>query len=87
MLLLGGRLLEKADLGYDGSRGWMGDIRIAGESAGVDVLVNTLLVSRFQHHYPLVAGSYEDEVLECMAWLGIEPLKPVPYKDYMQNFN
>ena len=85
LLLMGGTLFDKADKGFSGSRGWLGNMRIAGQAADMREVVNTLLVSRFQHHYPLVAGNYEDAVMEALAWLDILPVEPVPYKPYLQN--
>ncbi len=85
-LLLAGSIVEKADTGFDGSRGWMGGIRVAGQHVDADTLVNTIMVSRFQHHYPVAAGCWEDEVLECLAWLGVDPIAPVPYRNYLQKF-
>lgn len=85
-LLMRGEVFDKADKGYDGSRGWMRNMHMAGQPVGTKELVNTLMVSRFQHHYPLVAGNFENEVMECLNWLDITPIEPVPYKPYLQNF-
>ena len=70
---------------FFGSRGWMGNLKLNGEDIGVQDLVNTILVQRFQHHYPIVSGHYNGEVMELAAWLGLETVKCVPYRDYMQN--
>ena len=84
MLLLDGSIVEKADDGFDGSRGWMGNIRMAEQPVDARTLVNTLLTTRFQHHYPLVEGNWTDEMMELSAWLGLEPIKPIAYKPYLQ---
>ena len=70
---------------FDGSRGWMSNFRLADEPSSLRDVVNTLMVQRFQHHYPVVAGDWHDELMECAAWLDVKPLERVPYKRYMQN--
>lgn len=79
-----GTFLGDAKPSFFGSRGWMGSLRLNGADVGARDLVNTLLVSGFQHHYPLVAGDYSDEVKELAAWLGIKPIEKVPYADHLQ---
>lgn len=70
---------------FHGSRGWLGQLKLNGENISALDLVNTILVQRFQHHYPIVRGDYSKEVFEVMAWLGLDSIKKVEYKDYMQN--
>ena len=86
MLVFGGHLVDEGDPSFDGSRGWAGDLTLAGESINALDLVNSLLVSRFQHHYPVVRGNWTDEVMEACAWLGISPILKIGYKNYLQNF-
>ena len=87
LLLLDATMVEKdSDPGFDGSRGWIGNIHMAGQPVDAKTLANTLLVSRFQHHYPVVMGHYANEVMECLAWLGIQAIEPIPYRPYLQNF-
>lgn len=84
MLILDGNVVEKADTGFDGSRGWMGQLRMAGERVDAKTLVNTLMNAKFQHHYPLVKGSWNDELMEAAAWLGARPIRPDAYQPYLQ---
>ena len=87
LLLLTGEFFDKGqDRGFDGSRGWMRNFLVAGKSADARDLANTVLCSRFQHHYPIIAGNYHNEVMEAAAWLGIAPLEPIKYESYLQNF-
>ncbi|WP_448376933.1 hypothetical protein [Fervidobacterium sp.] len=71
---------------YDGSRGWLGKIRYFGEETNVLDLVNTLLVRKLEHHFPVVKGIWDNEVIEVMNWLELSPVRKVPYKDYYQNY-
>lgn len=85
MLVFSGEFIDKEDRSYDGSRGWVGNITSEGESIKIKDLVNTVLVQGYQHHYPIVEGNVEKELRELMAWLYIDPLEYIKYKEYMQN--
>lgn len=85
MLLFSGEFVAKSDRSYDGSRGWIGNITVDGQLLEVKKLVNTVLSQGYQHHYPIVAGNVEKQLREVMAWLNIEPLEYLEYKEYLQN--
>jgi L-fucose isomerase-like protein len=85
MLLASGELTDRQDRSYDGSRGWVGKLHLNGKPINVKDFINTLMVQKFQHHYPIVSGTAVNELMEFMAWLDIAPIKPVEYQDYMQN--
>jgi hypothetical protein len=55
-----------------------------GEKIGAKDLLNTILVSGFQHHFPVVIGDYTAEIKEFAAWAGLTPIKKVEYADYLQ---
>lgn len=84
MFLLTGEFFEREDRSFDGSRGWLGNLKLNGEPISLKDLVNTIMVQGYQHHYPIVAGNIEPLVQEVMAWLSVKPLRPVPYQDYLQ---
>ena len=87
MLLLTGEFFDKKqNRGFDGSRGWMHKLSLAGKPVDARELMNTLLIARFQHHFPIIAGDYHNEVTEAIAWLGVSPIEPVKYEPYLQNF-
>ena len=87
MLLMTGEFFDKpGNRGFDGSRGWMKDISIAGKPAGAADMMNTLLVNRLQHHYAIIPGNYQNEVMEVMAWLDIAPVELVRHEPYLQTF-
>ena len=85
LLLLEGNLKEGPNCGFHGSRGWFGDFKMAGQPVTLEDLVNTLMVQRFQHHYPVAFGHLENEIMECAEWLQIKPMAPIPYRKYFQN--
>jgi hypothetical protein len=84
MLLMSGEIKEPEKKSHDGSRGWFGNLKLNEEPISVRDLMNTIIVRKFQHHYPLVKGDYTNELLEFAAWLDIKPLQKVVYKDYLQ---
>jgi L-fucose isomerase-like protein len=69
---------------YKGSRGWLKNIRIDGEECPVQALVETLINSGYQHHYPLAYGSLAPEASEMGAYLGIPMMKGEVYRDYLK---
>ena len=68
---------------YVGSRGWYRNIHINGQPCSTPEVVQTLMSSGYQHHYPLVHGQLTSGALEMAAWLGIEPIEKQPYTDYL----
>jgi L-arabinose isomerase len=69
--------------GYTGSRGWFRNLQLNETALTVPDLVQTLMVSGFQHHYPLAYGSLSAAALELAAWLGIKPVQLEPYTTYV----
>ncbi len=84
MFLLTGDFMEREERGFDGSRGWLGNLKLNGRPVSLKDLVNTIMVQGYQHHYPIVSGNVEPFVQEVMAWLSIKPLGLIPYRDYLQ---
>lgn len=82
--LADGDFLGAGKPSWHGSRGWMGNLRIARKPVGAADFVNTILVRQFQHHFPIVAGDYTREVMEAAGWLGMGVLDTVAYEDYLQ---
>ena len=84
LLTFSGNFLDKQNHGYDGSRGWLGNLTMDNEPISSLNLISTIMAYGFQHHYPIVAGCIEDEVRELAAWLDIQPVQCVPYRRYLQ---
>lgn len=87
LLVANGSFLGDTKPSFYGSRGWLGGLSLNGTPIGALDLVNTLLVRRFSHHFPIVRGDYSKELLEAMGWLGMKKIEPVPYADYLQSPN
>lgn len=68
---------------YRGSRGWLKQIKIHGQPADTGSLVETLMNTGFQHHYPLAYGDLTSAAIEMGAYLGIPAIKPHPYTEYL----
>ena len=85
LLLATGETLGEAKPSPRGTRGWAGKFKIKGEEP-VSALefTNTVLVSGFEHHFPLAMGDLSEAVMEFAAWMGIEPLERIPYRAYLQ---
>ncbi len=69
---------------FDGSRGWLGKLRYFEEDITVLDLVNTIMVNKLEHHFPLVKGDYTNEIIEFMNWMGFDKVPKIEYKDYYQ---
>ena len=82
MLVLDGEF-DNTKPSYVGSRGWFRSLHLNGESIEVRDLVQTLMGSYFQHHYPVVYGGYVSACLELATWLGVSPIAQVPYKPFV----
>jgi hypothetical protein len=83
MLILGGKI-DNQKPGYSGSRGWLRDLQLNGTPVGTTDLVQTLMVSGYQHHYPLVYPDITAVGLETCQWLGVEPIAIEPYTPYVK---
>jgi len=64
VFLLTGNFIDYEKPGYVGSKGWMGNLNMNGEKINARELMNTIMVQREQHHYPIIAGNFENEVQE-----------------------
>lgn len=85
MFLATGRIMDKVKPSFCGSRGWVGNLEINRQHVSAIDFLNTVLVQRFQHHFPIVRGDFSKEVLEAMAWLGLNKVEIAPYQDYLEN--
>ncbi|MFP4344406.1 MAG: L-fucose/L-arabinose isomerase family protein [Anaerolineales bacterium] len=83
LLVLDGRISEEPPP-YVGSRGWLTDLHVNRERVSVPDLVETLMRSHYQHHYPLVYGNHAAAGLELAAWLGISSIPVSPYTPYLK---
>lgn len=68
-----------------GSRGWLKDLKLNGKPISALNFTNTILSGGFEHHYPIAWGDLSDEIAEMNKWLGIKPIKEIPYENYLQD--
>lgn len=68
-----------------GSRGWLTDIKLNGEPISALDFTNTILSGGFEHHYAIAWGNHADTIAEMNKWLGIKPVRIIPYKNYLQD--
>ena len=85
MFLATGSFVDYDKPSFCGSRGWAGNLKINNQPVSALDFVNTALVQRFQHHFPIVKGDFSCEIEEAMAWLDLKKIDVVPYKPVMQN--
>uniref|UniRef100_A0A7J3UZM0 L-arabinose isomerase central domain-containing protein n=1 Tax=Candidatus Methanosuratincola petrocarbonis (ex Vanwonterghem et al. 2016) TaxID=1867261 RepID=A0A7J3UZM0_9CREN len=85
LLLVTGEVLKVQKPSVLGTRGWVGNLKLNGEEK-ISALefTNTVLVNGFEHHFPLARGDLSEAILEFAAWLDIQPLAKVPYRNYLQ---
>jgi len=68
---------------YVGSRGWFRDLHLNTEKISSIELVQTLMHSGFQHHYPFAYGQLGMVAMEYCAWKNIQPIKIQTYTHYL----
>lgn len=83
MLVLEGEI-DNQKSSYIGSRGWLTDLHLNTEKITIPELIQTIMVSGFQHHYPFAYGVLGEAGLDFCSWLGIEPIKKAPYTNYLK---
>ncbi|HIC89232.1 MAG TPA: hypothetical protein EYP04_07490 [Anaerolineae bacterium] len=81
--LLSADIVEGPTRGYAGSRGWLTNLRMNGETLGIRDLIETIVYHGLPHHYPLARGDWADVLRELVAWTGIGIVEKVTYQDYL----
>jgi hypothetical protein len=83
MLVLEG-VIDNQKPSYMGSRGWLTEVHMNNEKITIPALIQTLMVSGFQHHYPFAYGSLGEAGLELCSWIGIKPIRKEVYTNYLK---
>jgi hypothetical protein len=83
MLILEGEI-DNTKPSYMGSRGWFKNLRLNSESISTVDLVQTIMVSGYQHHYPFAYGNLGEAGLELCGWLGIQPILKEVYTPHLR---
>lgn len=84
LLVLHSQIIERDVKGFDGTRGWFTQFSLNQEPIDMWDLVNTLAVRGQEHHYAVGQGNVTNELLEIAAWLKMETVNKIPYRDYVQ---
>ena len=82
--LVTGNFSDKASPRYKGCSAWMNNLKINESEVSSEDFMNTLLVNAIPHHLAYVDSDLTTDINELCAWLGINVLEPIPYKDYLQ---
>ena len=78
-----GKTLKNGKKSFDGSRGWVSDLKLYDEPIEVLDLINTMLVQGLPHHYPMVLENAGGLIEELAFWFGLRKITRLPYRDYM----
>ena len=84
LLVVGSRIVERDEPGFDGTRGWFAQFELNQEPIELWDLVNTLAVRGQEHHFAVGQGNVTSELMEVAAWTKMQTVERVPYKDYLQ---
>jgi hypothetical protein len=83
MLVLDGEF-DNQKPSYGGSRGWFRNMHINGTPSSVPELIETIMVSGYQHHYPVAYGNLAEASLELAAWLNLKLIQKQAYTPYLK---
>jgi hypothetical protein len=84
MLVLEGTFDNKKP-SYKGSRGWLKNLQLNRKPISAPDLVETLMASGYQHHYPVAYGGLGAGALELAAWLSIRPIQAQAYQPWLND--
>jgi L-fucose isomerase-like protein len=78
-----GRVVVLEPSGFDGCRGWLADMAVAGEAAHVRDVVATVMGHGIEHHFVLIPGDHAAAALEFAAWTGARPQRLRRFRDHL----
>ncbi len=84
LLVIEADIVEGPSRGFDGSRGWLSNFRIDHEPVSVADIVNTVMSEGLEHHFVVGRGHHADALSELAAWTGMHPIRPIPYRAFLQ---
>jgi L-fucose isomerase-like protein len=84
IFLLTGEFNNPEKPSFDGSRGWLSNLKLNTEEIKVRDLIETIMVRHQPHHYAVAFNDLGAEMMEVAAWLGIKPMEEVKYKHFLQ---
>ena len=78
-----GKFFDEDKKAFNGSRGWVGDLKFYQEPIKVMDLANTMILNGLPHHYPMVMENIGIYLEEIGYWLGLSKTRKMPYTDYL----
>ncbi|MCX6347162.1 MAG: hypothetical protein NTZ89_04395 [Actinobacteria bacterium] len=78
-----GKFCDEDKKAFNGSRGWVGDLKFYQEPIKVMDLANTMILNGLPHHYPMVMENIGIYLEEIGYWLGLSKTRKMPYTDYL----
>jgi hypothetical protein len=76
-------VVPRAESGFDGCRGWLKPLKIAGEDASVGDVLATVMGHGLEHHFVLIDGEEMAVLGEFGSWTVISTLRCIPQRDYL----
>jgi L-fucose isomerase-like protein len=78
-----GRFFDENKKAFNGSRGWVGDLKLYQEPIKAMDLANTMILNGLPHHYPMVMENVGACLEELGYWLGLSKARKLPYQDFL----
>ena len=76
-----GKIFNEGKKSWDGSRGWVNELKLYGEPIRAIDLTNTILTNSIQHHFPIVLKDVGNYIEELAYWLDLKKIKRMEYQD------
>lgn len=78
-----GNFFNEGKKAFNGSRGWVNNLKLYNEPIKVMDLANTMIINGLPHHYPMVMENVSAYLEEMAYWLGLKKTVRLPYADYL----
>ncbi|MBC8390918.1 MAG: hypothetical protein H8E13_23070 [Actinobacteria bacterium] len=76
-----GKTFNEGKKSWDGSRGWVKELKLYDKPIKAIDLVNTIFTNNIQHHFPIVLKSVGKYIKEFAYWLDLKKIKRIEYDD------
>jgi L-fucose isomerase-like protein len=78
-----GKIFNENKKAWDGSHGWINDLKLFRKPINAIDLMNTILLNDIPHHYPFVLSNLEKYIEEFAYWANLKKVKRLDYEDYI----
>ncbi len=78
-----GRFFEDGKKTFNGSRGWVKDLKLYREPVKALDLMNTVMTKTGTHHFPMVLADVSACIEELAWWLDLKRVPKAEYRDYL----